>query len=113
MAAVFGVEDLVALGRVGTAALSTDGTWAAAAVSALSEDGTEYVSSLWRVPTDGGPATPLLAGAFKDSAPAFDRHGRLHFLSNRTDEAHGPDDEPDDEAKTQVWRLADDGTSSG
>lgn len=105
MARSFDVEDLVALGRVGASALSPDGTWVASAVSALSDDGTKYVSSVWRVPTDGGEATLLLQGAFADASPAFDRGGRLHFLSNRTDEKCGPDDEPDDDAKTQLWRL--------
>jgi len=108
--AVFDVESLVALGRVTAVVVSPDGTRAVASVQALDEDGAAYVSSLWEIPMDGSTASLLLAGAFDDRAPAFRYDGVLTFLSNRTEAAHGPDDTPDEAAKTQVWACHGDGT---
>ncbi|HKI74548.1 MAG TPA: S9 family peptidase [Pseudomonadales bacterium] len=107
---VLDVHRLIALGRLNEQVLSPDGTWVAACVQMLDKDGAAYIGSLWRVPVDGSPAERLLEGAFDDKAPAFRPDGTLTFISNRTDDAHGPEDEPDTKARKQVWALGADGT---
>lgn len=106
---VLDVEGLVALGRLGAFVAAPDGLSVIATVQVLAENGYAWVNQLWRVPVDGGPPERLLHGRFDDRAPAFRRDGALCFLSNRTDASHGPEDEPEDEARTQVWALLPDG----
>lgn len=106
---VLDVHRLVALGRLSEQALSPDGTWVAACVQAPDKDGSAYIGSLWKVPANGSPAELLLEGAFDDKAPAFRPDGTLTFISNRTDDAHGSNDEPDSKARKQVWSLGTDG----
>ena len=106
---VLDVHRLISLGRLSEQVLSPDGTWVAACVQRLDKDGATYIGSLWKVPTDGSPAAKLLEGEFDDKAPAFRPDGTLTFISNRTDDAHGPDNEPDTKARKQVWALGADG----
>jgi len=100
---IYTVEDHLRLGRVGEIAASPDGRWLAVVVSRLDGDGTKYVSDLWRVPTEGGPALQLTRGESRDHAPAFRHDGALAFLSNRKPERGGED--KDAEEREQVWLL--------
>ncbi len=97
------VEDHIRLKRVGQIAASPDGTWLAVAVQRLDQEGSKYVSDLWRVPTDGGAAVQLTRGDSKDSAPCFRHDGALGFLSNRKPNEVKADDEAD--KRMQVWLL--------
>jgi len=103
MKAPYTVEDHIRLRRVGSIAPSPDGTWLAVAVQRLDREGTKYVSDIWRVPVDGGPALQLTRGESKDSAPCFRHDGALAFLSNRQPNEIKPDE--DAEKRMQVWLL--------
>jgi len=97
------VEQHIALNRVGAIAASPDGTWLAVSVERLDRDGAKYVSDLWKLPTDGGPAVQLTRGDSKDKAPCFRHDGALGFLSNRQPNEVKPDE--DAEKRMQVWLL--------
>ena len=97
------VEQHIALKRVSTIAASPDGKWLAVSVDRLDRDGGKYVSDLWKVPTDGGPAIQLTRGDTKDKAPCFRHDGALGFLSNRQPNEVKPDE--DAEKRMQVWLL--------
>jgi dipeptidyl aminopeptidase/acylaminoacyl peptidase len=97
------VEQHIALKRVSAIAASPDGKWLAVSVERLDRDGAKYVSDLWRVPTDGGPAVQLTRGDTKDKAPCFRYDGALGFLSNRQPNEVKPDE--DAEKRMQVWLL--------
>src|SRR5438105_763379 len=97
------VEQHIALKRVGAIAASPSGTWLAVSVDRLDRDGAKYVSDLWKLPTDGGPAVQLTRGDTKDKAPCFRHDGALGFLSNRQPNEVKPDDEA--EKRMQVWLL--------
>ncbi len=99
----YSVEQHIALRRVSGLAASPDGQWLAVCVQRLDRDGARYVSDLWKVPTDGGPAVQLTRGESRDSAPCFRHDGALGFLSNRTPNEVKPDDEAD--KRMQVWLL--------
>jgi dipeptidyl aminopeptidase/acylaminoacyl peptidase len=101
------VEQHIALKRVTSIAASPDGTWLAVAVQRLDREGAKYVSDLWKVPTDGSPATQLTRGDSKDAAPCFRRDGALGFLSNRKPNEVKADE--DAEKRMQVWILPQDG----
>ena len=51
--------DFVALPRVTALRLAPDGTWLAAAIQTLSADKKKYLTSIWRIDTQGGPARRL------------------------------------------------------
>jgi dipeptidyl aminopeptidase/acylaminoacyl peptidase len=93
------VDELIALGRVGELRASPDHSWLAVVVQRLSIKGDKYVSDLWRVPTDGGPAVQLTRGDHRDSTPRFRADGTLGFLSDRKVK---PDDA---DSRAQVWLL--------
>lgn len=97
------VEQHIALKRVGAIAASPDGTWLAVSVERLDRDAAKYVSDLWKLPTDGGPAVQLTRGDTKDKAPCFRHDGALGFLSNRQPNELKPDE--DAEKRMQVWLL--------
>jgi dipeptidyl aminopeptidase/acylaminoacyl peptidase len=97
------VEQHIALKRVSDIAPSPDGRWLAVAVQRLDRDGSKYVSDLWRVPTDGSPATQLTRGDSKDAAPCFRHDGALCFLSNRQPTEVKADEDAD--KRMQVWCL--------
>jgi dipeptidyl aminopeptidase/acylaminoacyl peptidase len=97
------VDELIRLGRVGDLRPSPDGTWACVVVQRLNEAGDKYVSDLWRVPTDGGPAIRLTRGDHNDRAPRFRADGALAFLSNRNPRAGEP--KPGDDQRMQVWVM--------
>jgi dipeptidyl aminopeptidase/acylaminoacyl peptidase len=97
------VEQHIALKRVSAIAVSPDGKWLAVSVDRLDRDGAKYVSDLWKLPTDGGPAVQLTRGDSKDKAPCFRHDGALGFLSNRQPNEVKPDE--DAEKRMQVWLL--------
>jgi dipeptidyl aminopeptidase/acylaminoacyl peptidase len=99
----FTVEQHARLGRVSEVAASPCGSWLAVTVQRPDRDGAKYVSDLWRVPADGGPAVQLTRGESKDHAPRFRNDGALAFLSNRTPTEVKPDDEAAE--RNQVWVL--------
>jgi dipeptidyl aminopeptidase/acylaminoacyl peptidase len=103
----YSVEDHIKLRRVSGLASSPDGRWLAVSVQRLDLDGTKYVSDLWKLPTDGGPAVQLTRGESKDVAPAFRHDGALAFLSNRQPNEVKPDE--DAEKRMQVWLLPPEG----
>ncbi len=97
------VEQHAGLGRVCDVAAAPCGTWLAVTVQRPDREGAKYVSDLWRVPTDGGPASQLTRGDSKDHAPCFRHDGALAFLSNRTPNEVKPDEEAAE--RKQVWML--------
>jgi dipeptidyl aminopeptidase/acylaminoacyl peptidase len=103
MSVPYTVEQHIALKRVCAVVPSPDGSWLAVVVQRLDLDGAKYVSDLWKVPTDGGPAVQLTRGDCKDTAPCFRHDGALGFLSNRKPNDIKPDEES--EKRMQVWLL--------
>ncbi|MGC1459057.1 MAG: S9 family peptidase [Steroidobacteraceae bacterium] len=99
----FTVEQHAGLGRVSEVAASPCGTWLAVSVQRPDRDGAKYLSDLWHVPTDGGPAVQLTRGESKDQAPCFRHDGALAFLSNRTPNEIKADE--DSAERKQVWVL--------
>ncbi|TAK40849.1 MAG: hypothetical protein EPO27_20400 [Betaproteobacteria bacterium] len=86
-------EQHIQLKRVTEIAASPCGTWLAVSVQRLDRDGAKYVSDLWKVPADGGPAVQLTRGECKDASPGFRHDGALGFLSNRQPNEIKPDEE--------------------
>lgn len=101
------VEQHIALKRVASIAPSPDGTWLAVVVQRLDQEGTKYVSDLWKLPTDGGAPVQLTRGDSKDVAPCFRHDGALGFLSNRKPNELKPDDDADQ--RMQLWLLPKEG----
>jgi dipeptidyl aminopeptidase/acylaminoacyl peptidase len=107
IAVIYTVEQHIALKRISEIAPSPDGRWLAVAVQRLDRDGAKYVSDLWKVPTDGAPATQLTRGDCKDTTPCFRHDGALCFLSNRQPNEAKADEDAD--KRMQVWCLPADG----
>ena len=97
--------DFVALPRVTALRLAPDGTWLAAAVQTLSADKKKYLTSIWRIDAQGGPARRLTRSAEGEGSPRFLPDGSLLFTSRRPDPAAGkrPDADPGDVAA--LWLL--------
>src|ERR1700745_400155 len=79
------LADFVALPRVAALRLAPDGTWLAAAVQTLSADKKKYLTSIWRVDPQGGPARRLTRSAEGEGSPRFLPDGSLLFTSGRPD----------------------------
>jgi dipeptidyl aminopeptidase/acylaminoacyl peptidase len=79
------LADFVAIPRVGALRLAPDGSWLAAAVQTLSPDGKKYLTSIWRIDAQGGPARRLTRSAEGEAAPRFLPDGSLLFTSGRPD----------------------------
>src|SRR5437762_3896763 len=77
--------DFVALPRVTALRLAPDGTWLAAAVQTLSTDKKKYLTSIWRIDAQGGPARRLTRSAEGEGSPRFLPDGSLLFTSRRPD----------------------------
>src|SRR6202040_493706 len=98
--------DFVALPRVTALRLAPDGTWLAAAVQTLSADGKKYLTSIWRIDTQGGPSRRLTRSAEGEGNPRFLPDGSLLFTSRRPDpggEKTGPDADSGDVGS--LWLL--------
>ena len=88
------LSDFVAIPRVAALRLAPDGTWLAAAVQTLSADTKKYLTSIWRIDTQGGPARRLTRSAEGEGSPRFLPDGSLLFTSKRPDPGRkktGPD----------------------
>jgi len=112
MSLSFNAESLVSLNRVSALVARPDGQASVAVVERLDMDKSKYVSDLWLVPHDGGPARQLTRGETKDRAPAFLADGTLLFLSDRpvlgasvSPWAALAGAKPGDEARAQIWAL--------
>ncbi len=88
------LSDFVAIPRVAALRLAPDGTWLAAAVQTLSADKKKYLTSIWRIDTQGGPARRLTRSAEGEGSPRSLPDGSLLFTSKRPDPGRkktGPD----------------------
>jgi len=98
------LDTYLALRRLGTIALSTDGTRLVATAQDLDAKATGYVSALWEIDLDGvEPARRLTRSAEGESNPAFGPDGGLWFTSGRPAPPTGADE--DDEERPALWRL--------
>jgi dipeptidyl aminopeptidase/acylaminoacyl peptidase len=100
------LADFVAIPRVAAVRLAPDGSWLAAAVQTLSPDGKKYLTSIWRIDTEGGPPRRLTRSAEGEASPRFLPDGSLLFTSRRPDTGAGPakpDGAPAEGAK--LWLL--------
>jgi dipeptidyl aminopeptidase/acylaminoacyl peptidase len=100
------LADFLALPRVTALRLAPDGTWLAAAVQTLSADKKKYLTSIWRIDTQGGPARRLTRSAEGEGNPRFLPDGSLLFTSRRPDPGQkktGSDGDKDDVAA--LWLL--------
>src|SRR3984893_2427081 len=96
----------MAIPRVGALRLAPDGTGLAAAVQTLSADGKKYLTSIWRIDTQGGPSRRLTRSAEGEGNPRFLPDGSLLFTSRRPDpggEKTGPDADSGDVGS--LWLL--------
>jgi len=91
------LDDYIALPRLGGLTLSPDGQRLVTGVSALNEDRTKYLTSLWEVdPAGERPARRLTHGPTGESQPTFTSDGDLLFVAKRG---------TDDDATPAVWSL--------
>jgi len=79
----------VAIPRVGALRLSPDGDWLAATVQTLSPDAKKYLTSIWRIDPQGGPARRLTRSAEGEGSPRFLPDSSLLFTSKRPDPGAG------------------------
>ena len=79
------LADYVAIPRIGALRLAPDGSWLAAAVQTLSADRKKYLTSIWRIDTQGGPPRRLTRSAEGEASPRFLPDGSLLFTSKRPD----------------------------
>ncbi|RKT69739.1 alpha/beta hydrolase family protein [Saccharothrix variisporea] len=92
--------------RVGSLALSPDGTRLVAVVAELSADGKTWQGALWELdPTGRRPARRLTRGAKGESNPVFTPSGDLLFLSGRPNQEAKPGDTGVGKDKTALWLL--------
>lgn len=97
------LDAYLALRRLGTIALSTDGSRLVATAQDLDAKATGYVSALWEVDVNGAnPARRLTRSAKGESSPAFAPDGSLWFTSGRPAPPTGPED---DDERPALWRL--------
>lgn len=95
---MFDIDSLLALRRVQSMDVSVNAE-VIAEVARVAEDESRFVTDLWRLPSDGGPATPLTSGEQSDRAPHCLDDGSILFLSTR------PLPHRSDNKAVQLWRL--------
>ena len=71
------LADFLALPRVTALRLAPDGTWLAAAVQTLSTDKKKYLTSIWRIDAQGGPARRLTRSAEGEGSPRRSEERRV------------------------------------
>jgi dipeptidyl aminopeptidase/acylaminoacyl peptidase len=92
------LDTFVALPRVSDLAVSADGSRLVATAQLPDAKGAKYVSSLWEIDLDGGPAQRITWSDKGEASAAFLPDGSLLFLSTRPD-SDGDEDE------SALWRL--------
>jgi dipeptidyl aminopeptidase/acylaminoacyl peptidase len=103
------LADYVAIPRIGSLRLAPDGSWLAAAVQTLSADRKKYLTSLWRIDPESGPARRLTRSAEGEAGPRFLPDGSLAFTSRRPDPGASAG-QPDSTAEgPALWLLPPDG----
>jgi dipeptidyl aminopeptidase/acylaminoacyl peptidase len=108
------LDDFVAIPRVAALRLSPDGSWLAAAVQTLSADGKKYLTSIWRIDPEGGPARRLTRSAEGEASPRFLPDGSLLFTSKRADPgADAAQPEAASSAGAALWLLPPGGGEAG
>lgn len=95
----FTPEDLARLDRVSGPQVSPDGRSVVYQVRATDWDNNRGVTSLWRVPTDGGAPARLAVSDGGAHSPRWAADGKLYFLSARS-------------GSTQLWVSADGGATA-
>jgi dipeptidyl aminopeptidase/acylaminoacyl peptidase len=98
------LADFVAIPRVAALQLAPDGSWLAAAVQTLSTDKKKYLTSLWRIDTQGGPPRRLTRSAEGEANPRFLPDGSLLFTSKRPDPGTDPASKDRGDV-TALWLL--------
>jgi dipeptidyl aminopeptidase/acylaminoacyl peptidase len=83
----FSVDDLLALQRVSSPALSPDGRLVAFTVARSAPEGDRLLSAVWVVPAAGGAPRRMTGERERVSSPIFSPDGaRVAFVSNRSGE---------------------------
>ncbi len=91
------LDSYIALPRLGSLALSPDGSRLVTTLSTLDEDGTKYTSALWEIDPKGQkPARRLTFGEHGESQPVFTANGDLLFNAKRSSK---------DDAVAEAWLL--------
>jgi dipeptidyl aminopeptidase/acylaminoacyl peptidase len=94
-----------ALPRVGSLALSPDGSRLVTVVAELAADAKTWQSALWEVdPTGSRPARRLTSAGKSESSPVFTPDGSLLFLSSRPDQ-QAQDKDKVAKDKVALWLL--------
>ncbi|MFT5356027.1 MAG: dipeptidyl aminopeptidase/acylaminoacyl peptidase [Polyangiales bacterium] len=96
---MFNTDSLLALRRVQGMDFSTASNDLIAEVGRVADDESKFVTDLWRVPMDGGPAAALTSGEHSDNAPQCLDDGSVLFLSTR------PLPKRSENKAPQLWRL--------
>ena len=96
------LSDFAAIPRVTALRLSPDGSWLAVSVQTPHADRKKYVTSIWRVDTQGGQPRRLTRSAEGEGNPRFLPDGSLLFTSKRPGLA-GADTDGEDGAA--LWLL--------
>jgi dipeptidyl aminopeptidase/acylaminoacyl peptidase len=94
--------------RVGSVALSPDGTRVALAMQTVGVTPPKYLTSIWRVDTEPGSVpVRLTRSAEGEGSPAFLPDGSLAFVSRRPDgtASGGPGEPAAKDAKSALWLL--------
>jgi dipeptidyl aminopeptidase/acylaminoacyl peptidase len=100
------LADFLALPRVTALRLAPDGSWLAAAVQTLSADKKKYLTSIWRIDAQGGPARRLTRSAEGEGSPRFLPDGSLLFTSKRPDPGRSNGAGGDAGDVAALWLLA-------
>lgn len=102
------LDDILAVRTVSDPQLSPDGRWIAYVQQELTEDGGDYQTDVWLIPTAGGEARRLTGSPVADESPRWSPDGRwIAFLSDRP--RPGAKAEASDEGRRQIWRIRPDG----
>jgi dipeptidyl aminopeptidase/acylaminoacyl peptidase len=98
--------EYVAIPRVTALRLAPDGSWLAAVVQTLGGQPPKYLSSIWRIDTDGNhEPVRLTRSAEGEASPEFLPDGSLLFASKRPDPGAGKKDAEAGKDKPAVWLL--------
>ncbi len=98
--------EYVAIPRVTALRLAPDGSWLAAVVQTVGGEPPKYLSSIWRIDTEGDrEPVRLTRSAEGEASPEFLPDGSLLFASKRPDPEAGKKDAEASKDKPGVWLL--------